>query len=301
MNTFTVILNPRAGRGEGEKLSGPLERLLRDNNARFEMLRTTRPGEATELARGASTPVVVAVGGDGTVHEVANGVIGSGRTLGVIPAGSGNDFIKSIAIPRNLREAVKKLLAGTTKTIDVGTVECGGRAGDHSNFHERFFVNGVGIGFDAAVAKRTSQIRFLRGIPLYLAAVFDTLGKYRAPVYDVKFDEFSSSARYLLIAVGNGPCAGGGFYLTPDALVDDGLLDVCMVDDVNLPTILRLMPKVMRGKHRNASEVKFLRGRKISVQSSGRFCVHADGEIVGDQVQSVRIELIQKHLSVIVG
>ncbi len=304
MIDYTFILNPLAGRGVAEKLAGPLQDLLRAREVRHEFLRTTGRGEATWLAEHARGRIVVAVGGDGTVNEVAAGVLRSKRTLGVIPAGSGNDFIKSIGIPAKYGPALEKLIAGKSRLIDVGTVSCrryddaGGPAG---NSPTRNFVNGVGIGFDAAVAKRTAEIRYLKGVPLYLAAVFESLGSYRSPEFEVTVDAERTTARHMLIAVGNGPCAGGGFYLTPDASVDDGLFDVCLVDDLSIPAVLMLMPKVMKGKHQHEDGVKFLRGKSILVSSRDKFYVHADGEIVGDNVNEVRIELTGRALSVIGG
>ena len=304
MKEYTFILNPRAGRGEGEKLHGRLQEHLSRTNLSFDFVCTRGPGDATVLAREAESRVVVAVGGDGTVNEVANGLIGTGKILGVIPAGSGNDFIKSLSLTHDLRSSLQKLLAGKTVTIDVGTVACGKEvtpAGGSSNLKKRYFVNGVGIGFDAMVAKRTAEIGHLRGVPLYVAAVFGSLGKYKAPLFSIAVDGYSEVSRRLLIAVGNGPCAGGGFYLTPDARVDDGVFDLCLVDDVSIPTIMRLMPRVMRGKHRDEKRVKFLRGKEISINAEDEFYVHADGEIVGDRVRSVRIHMLESALTAVRG
>jgi diacylglycerol kinase (ATP) len=304
LNDITVILNPKAGQGTAAKLVGLLSQGFQRRNVRFHMALTSAPGHATELARSASGPVVVAVGGDGTINEVVNGLAGTEKHLGIIPAGSGNDFIKSVNIPANPSLALDRLFNERTMGVDIGTVQCyenwPSLTGDGTPA-SRCFINGVGVGFDAEVAAKTGEIPFLRGIPLYLLAVLKTLGPYRSPDFEIRIDDFRERARKLLIAVGNGRCAGGGFYLTPDAKVDDGELDVCLVEDIPIPRILRLMPRVMRGTHHGIQYVNFRRGKEITLTSRDRFYVHADGEIVGRKVQRVQIRMLEQKLCVIAG
>jgi diacylglycerol kinase (ATP) len=304
VNDITVILNPKAGQGAAAKLVSFLREGFQRRDAGYHMTMTSGPGHATELARSAKGSVVVAVGGDGTINEVVNGLVGTDKCLGIIPAGSGNDFIKSVKIPSNPSLALDRLFNDQRISVDIGTVEC------HQNWPSpsgdgatsiRCFVNGVGVGFDAEVAAKTGEIRFLTGIPLYLLAVLRTLGRYRSPEFEIRIDEFRERARKLLIAIGNGRCAGGGFYLTPDARVDDGELDVCLVDDIPIPKILRLMPRVMRGNHHGIKQVNFQRGKEIDLASRDRFYVHADGEIVGRSVQRVEVRMLDWKLSVIGG
>ncbi len=302
VNDFTFVLNPAAGKGTGAKLLGILEKILHRRGVRHSIVLTEQPGDGTRLARKADSDIVVAVGGDGTINEVANGIFGTGKILGVVPAGSGNDFIKSASIPQDPAAAIELVLSGKPATIDVGTVLCSTDplpALLPDDLEGRCFVNGVGIGFDAAVAVRTRQIRYLTGIPLYLLAVFQTLGRYKSPLFELKIDSRTEARKHLLVAVGNGRSAGGGFFLTPDAILDDGLLDVCLIDDVSVPTILKLLPRVLWGGHRNAKQVNFKRCKSIDIFSADRFYVHADGEIVGDRVRYVRIGIKEKAIPVI--
>ena len=300
MTEFGLIVNPVAGRGATVRVIEPLEKKLREHGIDFTMALTTRPGEGTEIARRMEAQYVVAVGGDGTVNEVANGLIGSERPMGVIPSGSGNDFVKMIGVRTKVDQAIEVLLGKKIRRIDVGTVKCsGGESQDTSPPGTSYFVNGVGLGFDAAVAARMREIRYLRGTLVYIAAVFQMLGRFSAPEFKVTTDGTSSTSRNLLIAVGNGTCAGGGFYLTPKALIDDGLFDVCLIDNINVPTILRLMPRVMRGKHLDAPEAKFFQTKEITFECDRDFFVHADGQIVGRNVRSVHVELMPKALRVI--
>lgn len=298
MRKATVILNPRAGKGRGANIRQRLQERLKHHGFEFDLLPTERSEHAIELARKAKSDFVVAVGGDGTVNEVVNGIAGSDRILGVVSCGSGNDLIKSLGISGDLDEAVEQLATREPRGIDVGTVVCSGadRAGISQ---ERLFVNGLGVGFDAAVAARAQTFRHLRGTSLYLASVFLTLGEYRAPLFKISGDGLALGRRCLLIAVGNGTCAGGGFYLTPGAQIDDGLLDVCVVNEISLMGILKLMPQVMKGAHSNRKEITMARTRSLTVEADAGFFVHADGEIIGRGSRSVKVGIRPKFIPVV--
>ena len=304
MKQYTFIVNPEAGRGHGRKLLEPLENELKARNVDFEILVTTRAGEAIDFARNGAGPNVVSVGGDGTLNEVANGVAGRNRTIGIIPAGSGNDFIKSLNVPRRLSDALNLILSGRIRKVDAGVITCTARSQSSRTVEcrERFFVNGVGVGFDAAVAGRMRNIKFLSGTPVYVLAVLQTLGKYKAPRFRITVDGVEQSSHNLLIAIGNGRCAGGSFYLTPEAVVDDGHLDICFIEDVSVLKILRLMPFVMVGRHGRLPEVSFGRSREtISIEADDSFSVHADGEVVGQEVNTVQIRVLPKSLQILAG
>jgi diacylglycerol kinase (ATP) len=295
--TYTIIANPVAGKGAVLKHLPSVARELDRLGVSFDVVQTTRVGEATELARLAKGHIVVAMGGDGTINEVANGLAGTDRILGVIPSGSGNDFIKSAGIPSDISESCRLLAQAKTRKIDLGRVSV--KRWRDGFTGSMYFVNGVGIGFDAAVAKKTREISFLTGTALYLVAVLQTLGSYEAPEFTLSIGHATFKDRNLLIAIGNGRCAGGGFYLTPDALVDDGLLDACVVESKSIPQILTLMPRVMRGKHHSVKGVKFMREKEIRLTSESQFYVHADGEIAGDSVNEVDVTIVPGGLEVV--
>jgi diacylglycerol kinase (ATP) len=297
ISSCTVIGNPAAGRGGVRRFAETIEREFRSRGIEYEMLFTGSRGEATTLAKHAAFPIIAALGGDGTVHEVVNGIAGTKKVLAVLPAGSGNDFVKSIGVSSRFDSALEMLIDGKTRTIDLGKVTIG------SNSHSSFFVNGLGMGFDASVADRVQQMRFFSGTLLYILAVLRTLHRYRAPRFSVQVDENVFNARNLLIAVGNGICAGGGFYLTPEALIDDGLLDVCMIKELPINKILRIIPLVMKGTHCSRPEVTYTKSLRINVstESPEAFTVHADGEILGRGVTSVSVSIADIPLSVIGG
>jgi YegS/Rv2252/BmrU family lipid kinase len=304
LKDYTFIVNPEAGRGHGRQLIEPLRNELKARRIEYEILVTEAAGQALELTRNGAGPIVVAVGGDGTLNEVVNGFTARQRAIGIIPAGSGNDFIKSLNYPKRLPEALDRILSGKVQQVDAGVVTCTSSTpgGETIESRERIFVNGVGVGFDAAVAARMKSIRHLSGTAVYVLAVLQTLGKYKAPTFHITVDEVERASINLLIAIGNGRCAGGGFYLTPDAIVDDGELDLCVIGDVSVPKILRLMPLVMLGRHKNIREVAFLKAKKeILIRSDQKYYVHADGEVVGQGVNNVKINIRPLYLPILVG
>jgi diacylglycerol kinase (ATP) len=297
--TYTIVANPIAGKGAVRRHLPSVTAEFQRLGLAFDVVTTTRAGEARDLARGASGRIVVAMGGDGTINEVANGLAGTDKILGVIPSGSGNDFIKSAGIPSDISQSCALLAQAKTRRIDLGRVSVR-RHGDGFSA-SMYFVNGVGIGFDAAVAKKTREIGFLTGTALYLMAVFQTLGTYDPPEFTLSAGGATFKERNLLIAIGNGRCAGGGFFLTPDAVVDDGLLDACIVEAKTIPQILTLMPRVMKGKHHGVKGVKFMREKAFRLTSESRFYVHADGEIAGDAVNEVDVAVVPGGLEIVTG
>ncbi len=302
MSKYTFILNPHAGKGTGRRIRDRVYTAAREHTSDFELIETSCPGDATRIARDTPSAIVVAVGGDGTIHEIVNGIVGTEKVLGIIPIGSGNDFIKSIGVPKQIEEASSCLFRQKVMRIDLGKLEISTNgAGNPGNSSQSFFVNGVGIGFDAAVASRTRQISWISGSMLYIIAVLQTLGRYKSPEFTTIVDGRERTSRHLLIAVGNGKCAGGGFYLTPDAKVDDAMLDLCLIDDISPLAIIRLMPRAMKGSHGRSKSVKFERGKEIDVSMSSPVSVHADGEIVGNAVTALKIAIAPSSMNVIAG
>lgn len=300
---YTVVVNPIAGNGRGARMIPLLKQRLDAAGSPYEIRQTHRAGEAVELTRDAQGEVIIAVGGDGTINEVANGMAAD-KVLGIIPAGSGNDLIKSLGIPGKPLEALACLLDGKIVEIDLGRVQCGGMSaeGRENVMSDRLFTNGVGIGFDASVAIKKGEISYLKGTAVYVLAVFQTLRTYKAPTFSLRTNGYPATEKQLLLAaIGNGRCAGGGFYLTPEADPSDGLLDVTLIDNVPIRTILHLMPRVMRGKHLGHPVVKSLRSNHIVMESETPFNVHADGEIVGRGVNHVEVNIMQKRLKVVAG
>jgi diacylglycerol kinase (ATP) len=293
---YKLIVNPVAGRGAGEKALPLVTDTLQRLGVEFDVACTTRPTEATDLARQALTEgyeILVAVGGDGLVHEIANGmlmetggeVVG---TLGVIPIGSGNDFVKMLDIPTDLIAACYHLIAGKTRLVDVGRI------------NDRYLVNSMGTGFDALVTIEAQKIRRLTGLPLYLLAVFRTLAlTYRTPQATIELDGETISQTITMVAVMHGRCYGGGFWITPDAENDDGLFDLAIARGLGRLEILRLLPDVMKGTHTDKEPVTMARARRVVIHLAEPLPVHADGEIIYTEARHLELEVLPQRLRVI--
>lgn len=304
MEQHFIILNPWAGRGIAGQHRGILEQALRDNQIDYTMTATKARGDATQMAQRAveqGYQRVVVAGGDGTINEVVNGIrsvdsANGWRTqLGIIPFGTGNDFIKSLdgfAI-NDVPGAVRRLALGQPHPVDLGGV----RADDGP---QHYFINGLGMGLDAQVAFEAMSITRLRGLAVYIVAIMRALAKYKAHPMSIVYNQSQIRQRLLFASVGNGKCQGGGFWITPDALMDDGLLDVCLVNNLRLDEIIRHVPKLMQGTHTTNKHVTMGRAPQIQVRSDAPIPVATDGEVITTNARNVAVETFAHVLEVIV-
>lgn len=301
MTAIKVIVNPLAGRGYAGKVSPLIERHFDKLGADFDLVHTSAAGDAIHLAREAMDQgfdTIVAVGGDGTSHEVVNGMMlgardGIAGNLGCIPTGSGNDFAVTKGAPIDLEAACRLIVAGNTRLIDVGQVIIDGRT-------KRYFGNAVGIGFTGLVVKETMKYGFLRGMALYLPVVLKTVFlTLRAPQAEITLDGDTIRQKILLTEICNGPREGGCFFIAPQARPDDGLLDVLIGDDMPRLQILGMIPRIMKGTHVGDRRVKMRRARHIVVSSPDPLHLHVDGEILCDEAHHVEAEVIPGRLRII--
>ncbi len=296
-----VIFNRGAGRGRAARWEERTCKAFRDSGVAFDLEVTARPGAAREIAaraRREGFAVMVAAGGDGTVNEILNGWIdaaGPDRTVGplvILPLGSGNDLAAAVHSHRSPEEAAAAIREGELLTLDVGhvSVHAGGTEGS------RFFLNSVGAGFGARVNIEISSIRRGRGFILYLLGVIRALRRHEQPRLRVRWVDGNGDAgeleeRCFLVSAGNGPRVGGGFYLTPAARYDDGLLDLCIVAAIGRLTVVRLLPKVLRGVRVTHPRVRTVRCRSFEITSGETFPVETDGEILATRASRVQVEV----------
>ena len=287
---LTVIANPYAGRGRVKPFLRSFLSSAEAAGQDLDFVLTEAPGHAIELGRRVvdSTDAVCVIGGDGTVHEVVNGLMPNPVPIVVIPSGSGDDFAKIVGCPRSFEELVSVVSDGVGVRLDV--VDCG----------FRYSVNSCGLGFEAQVTRNSRSIRYLKGLPLYLLAVAKAMANFSCPRLTIKFDggEVFRGER-LLVSVGNGVSAGGGFFLTPDAVPDDGLIDVCMVDKMGRAKMLQLLPLSLKGTHTGRPEVTMGRTRSLTVTSDGPLHVHIDGEYLGDERREISFSILDRRLPVL--
>ncbi|HEY8505712.1 MAG TPA: diacylglycerol kinase family protein [Gemmataceae bacterium] len=292
-----VIYNPAAGRGQAAR---EVNRQRRCCGPGFYFRATREGGEAEEVALGAVAAGfdrVVAAGGDGTVHEVANGILRAGRTgtvFSVWPVGSANDYAYALGLTDWWRPG-KRRLPRRVRSVDVGRVVApGGR--------ERYFVNGMGLGFNGAVTLESRRITWLRGMPLYTLAMLRAMRRHwAAPPMRVAFDDAAREGPTLALSVNLGK-REGNFPITPDASLTDGLFDCIHVGPLSRWALLRLLPNMVFGVPPKDHPLVWLgRSRRVSVRSEAAFRVHLDGEFFchpEDGVREVRVELLPARLRV---
>jgi diacylglycerol kinase (ATP) len=265
-----LVLNPSAGKGRAGGLRASASRFFEERGLRPVWHITRGPGHASSIVRGLPEKVsVVAVGGDGTVHEVAAACAGTGRTMGVLPAGSGNDYVKALGVGTGLRRALEVLVGGKVRIVD--TAEVNGVP----------FNNGLGIGFDAEVAAGVTRApAFLGGTGRYLWSVGRLLKDFRCHEARLVIDGEIVEAKTILVAVALGTTYGSIFRLAPGAVLDDGLFDVIWSEEVNRAEVLRLIPAALRGTLSKRRKVHTARAREVEIELSDYVPAHVDGEML---------------------
>ncbi len=265
----------------------------------MHLVRTDAPGHAKELAAQAvrqGATHVVAVGGDGTVHEVANGLLDADTdaALGVVPIGSGNDFAKLLGLyGHDPLHAVARLVTARSRRFDAGRV--GGVGWE-------WFVNSVGFGFAPAVVKTRDRMQHLHGFLSYLVPVVRTFFTFEPMVFDLAAPGFRERGYMMMIEVCNGTTSGGSYRFAPDADPADGKMDVCLIRRVSLPRFLLAIPRVMRGTHVKMREVAIVQTTKLVVRSPDQpLMLHVDGELRELGVNECTVELERGRLNVLVA
>jgi diacylglycerol kinase (ATP) len=292
----TVILNPAAGRGAAWRAREPLARAFRREGWTVDIVPTEHPGHATELAAAAArsgAERVIAVGGDGAVHEVANGLLAARAraAFGVVPIGTGNDFAKLTGVYRHsVDRAVSRLVTATIQRFDAGFV-----LGE-------FFVNTLGFGFGPAVVQTRNAMTGLKGFLSYLVPVLRTFATFRPPLLEVRTDGHAERGNMMMVEVCNGTTAGGSYRFAPGADPTDGMLDVCVIRKIGLLRFLAALPRVMRGTHERMPEVTLVRTRSLLIRSPETpLVLHLDGELRTPDVRECTVTVEPGCLNVLVA
>lgn len=300
MEKLNFIVNPVARNGYSIKIWKEIESVLRAEGVSYAAFFTKYHGHAKEMVKDMAedlqgkTTTIAVVGGDGTLHEAINGAVGhSNIRIADIPAGSGNDFSRGFLLPRDPLSALKVILSNMDREpflVDVGQVTIG-------KDHTHCFINNLGAGFDALVAREANRSalkkflnRFSMGSLVYAYILIKELFSYRSKNIRLTIDgEQHEFEKTWFITVSNQPYIGGGMKLAPDAIVDDGLLDVTVVHHLSKIKLLLVFVTVFWGGHKKFKELKMFRGRNVSLHSSEEMMVHADGEHIGETPVEVKI------------
>ncbi len=274
--TVRLLLNPAAGRGRGERSRAALAALCRRHGVAMEVSRT-----AEELTLGARRAVdegverLLVAGGDGTWHWAVQGLAGGDTALAPIALGTGNDLARELRYPLDPELAFATALAGERDRIDLGRVDSGQDS-------ERYFCGVAGVGFDAAVAQfARTRVKRLRGPLVYAWATIASLAPFRPPRVTLEVGTRRIEGEVFLVAFANTSHYGGGMRIAPDADPRDGLLDVIVIHRRSKLHLLRVFPKVYRGRHLSDPSVELLRGATARVEVSPPQWINADGEGLG--------------------
>jgi diacylglycerol kinase (ATP) len=316
MPRLKLIVNPASDRGRTAQIGEALQALLhervtaaseKDQRYDLDWVLTEQPGHATVLAEQAARDgcdIIVAVGGDGTVHEIINGLmhIEADRrpTLGIIPVGTGNDFVHNLGLSLDRNQAAHRLFTSSTRLIDIGTISDGkGR--------QEYWDNTVGIGFSGAVNIAGRKLTKARGFIVYLIAVLETI-LFRPPAINARIqidDQPASEYEVSMVSLCNGPREGGGFPVAPHAVMDDGKITYMIMRGMSRLLMLYFLPIVMRANH-----LKYKRyfeeatAERLRIEADQTLAIHADGEIFGPweaDIRLVEVGVIPAALRVLCG
>jgi len=302
MPKIKVILNPLAGKGHAARISPIIAREFTALGADFDLVHTTARGDAINLARQAlddGFDIIVGVGGDGTSHEVVNGMMahanGGGPigTLGCIPAGSGNDFAVMAGAQADVAAACKQIVGNATRLVDVGEVTLDGRV-------KRYFDNAVGVGFDGLVTLACMHYKYVRGLALYLPAVLETVFlRMKRTNVRIEFDGQVIEQNNMMTVIANGPREGGGFLVAPEAQVTDGAFDLVIAQAMPRLQVLGLIPAFLKGTHMGDPRIRIVHARHVVMTSDDPLYPHIDGEILLEKVHRVEARMIPGALRMI--
>ncbi|MBC8446817.1 MAG: diacylglycerol kinase family lipid kinase [Chloroflexi bacterium] len=309
MPRIKIILNPMSGSGTGRQAEEVIRRTLTEEGVTFEIVETTGRysaiAQAAEAVR-AGWEIIAAVGGDGVANEVLNGIVEASQStpaweagepigaLGLVPIGTGNDFAWCMGLPTgDAAAACRVLAAGKTKVVDIGRVE------DELG-NVRYFCNNFGAGFDAATTVESYKLRYLRGSLVFLVAVLRTIFLYyKAPLVTVRCNEQERTLPLLMASVANGRRTGGMFMIAPQAVQDDGLLDVTLARQVSRLGMFRLLPYFVRGTHATQPTVMVDRAAHVVIASEQGLPVHVDGEVMRTDARRLEVSVLPRRLRVV--
>jgi len=294
----TVILNPYSNRWETGRRIPEIESCLRKADIDFILQPTEHPGHGIELARGAvqagNTPLI-AVGGDGSLNEVVNGLLQvtppgdiPAGPIGLIPLGTANDLTDYLGIPRDLWEAVRVISNGYTRVIDVGSV----------NGH--YFGNNSAVGLEPMVTIQNIRLTRLRGVFRYMVSALISILKRPTWEAELIWDSDQYNGSITLVSIGNTNRTGGVFYMTPNAIADDGQLDFVFAPVVSRIRLLQLLPKAQSGTHIQEPEVQEHRSKRLTIRMKTPTPIQADGELIAVEETEISYNIVPNALRVFV-
>ena len=288
---FKFIINGNAASG---KLAKNLESIISKIKTHFPSADCNITKNVSELDKYLTnleeTDTVIAVGGDGTLNAVVNKVVDKNIAVGLLPYGTGNDFAFSAKLPTDMDEALNFIKKRKVKTIDLGKIT--------TNKYTTYFINTMGIGFDALVAYKTNNLKFFSGNIKYYLSLITAIFTYKSYRLNIEIESEKINKKCFLITVGNGKRSGGAFILTPDAIIDDSIFQLCIVDDISMIKFFTAVPKTLKGLHGKFKFIKFQNAKQIKIESDSEICLHFDGETLS-KINNALIEILPNKIKFI--
>jgi diacylglycerol kinase (ATP) len=301
-----VIVNPESNKGRTRHRWAQIKEALKVFLKEFKYEFTEKPFQAIDISRAAireGSELIVGVGGDGTINEIANGffdgktIINPKTVMGIVPSGTGCDFIRSLHIPSNLKKAMQVITQAPSPAIDIGIASFQTRRGFKE---ERYFLNVADFGFGGEVLERMNQNRAKRKAASYLKSTLATFFHYKNKRIKIKVDgKEMPQAEYLIGAISNGQIFGKGMKIAPNARLDDELFDIILVKGMRVWEFLRNVWKIYAGTHLSHPKISFLQGKRIETIPENPYeeiLIEIDGEQVGKLPAT--FEIVPRSLSV---
>ncbi|NOX67210.1 MAG: YegS/Rv2252/BmrU family lipid kinase [Chlorobi bacterium] len=300
MIKVAIIINPKSGKGSGNFFIEKLKSFKVPNTVNLTIYITEYPRHATSIAENISKEFdrIIIAGGDGTLNEFINGFdIGSNASLGILPIGSGNDFALSLYQDKvDVDKSLISFLSEDTKVLktDFGTIKL---TEENGNIILKRFINSLGIGFDARVAYLNQTNKIFNGSLSYLISILRTFVTFNSINFDLKIGDKQLKRNALFCSIGNGESVGAGLYLMPGAEIDDGYLDLSIVDLKSRIKLLKLLPKATKNKIKGIPELEQIRFKKLEIELETPYYSHVDGEIVSSKTKRLEVNILHKSLS----
>lgn len=302
MDNYIIIFNPTAGKGASVKSIPAVKSYFERKNLKYQIVYTKGVGHGKEISRKHAqdkNTAIIAGGGDGTCNEVINGLmLGKGSIspiLGVLPLGRGNDFAYGGKIPPTLEDSLSIISQGKTSTMDVGLIKGG-------LFPEgRYFGNGIGIGFDTNVGLEAAKMPHVHDALGYIWGTFKTLIKFSAsPLVDITYKEQTTRIKTIQISIMNGNRMGGLFYMAPEAVNNDGLLDLCMVTHLTRGKLIKTIMHYTKGTQRGLPGITMDRSNLFKIKAlEGSLAAHADGETICLDGKELEVSCIPRAIKIL--
>jgi YegS/Rv2252/BmrU family lipid kinase len=302
LKKYLFIINPTAGKVNADKIVPLIKNISSGYPVEIEIVITEYHKHAIKIAGEAiENSFVISVGGDGTLNEIINGINSEKNiTVGLLPSGTGNDFKNNIILSNSIEENLNYFFTDNVKTqlVDIGSLSYK-IADDPKIYNHTRFINSLGVGFDAYAAHLNQSNKKLSGLPSYIISVLRALLNYKSIDVNFEFEGKTITGNKLLLTIGNGKTTGGGFYLTKDAKIDDGILDVCIVDFVSRIKLLSKIPAAIKQRLETVPEVTALKLKSAKIKLQKPYYVHVDGEIISDIVSELEISIDKNKLKII--